>query len=68
MKREGKFSQEVSAGYGREVASALAYLHKRNVIHRDLKPENLLLDGEGKLKLTDFGWAVHAPPPRAHIR
>ncbi len=68
MKREGKFSHEVSASYTREVASALAYLYERNVIHRDLKPENLLLDGEGKLKLTDFGWAVHAPPPRAHIR
>lgn len=36
---------------------ALEYLHQQNVVYRDLKPENLLLDRDGHLKITDFGFA-----------
>jgi serine/threonine protein kinase len=39
------------------VILAFEYMHSENIIYRDLKPENLLLDGDGYLKITDFGFA-----------
>ncbi len=45
--------------YIRQVASALSYLHKRNVMHLDVKPANVLIDGEGNAVLIDFGISKH---------
>src|SRR3990167_7644746 len=44
--------------YFLQTSLAVEYLHINNIIHRDLKPENLLLDENGNIKLTDFGWSV----------
>ena len=43
--------------FATDVARALAYLHARKCIHRDLKGENLLITENGRLKVTDFGFA-----------
>lgn len=40
-----------------QICSGLAYAHKNGVIHRDIKPANLLIDGEGHLRILDFGIA-----------
>lgn len=44
-----------------DLASAIQYMHERNVIHRDIKPENILIDESGSLKIADFGWSCHCP-------
>lgn len=43
--------------YAAEVLLALEYMHSLNIAYRDLKPENLMLDRDGHIKLTDYGFA-----------
>jgi serine/threonine protein kinase len=51
----GEFRESVTCFYTAELVLALAHLHSRGVVYRDLKPENVLLDGDGHVKLADFG-------------
>ncbi|OAF70901.1 hypothetical protein A3Q56_01300 [Intoshia linei] len=64
LKRKKRFCEQLSATYTLQISIALSYLHDNNVIHRDLKPENILLGYHAEIKITDFGWAVHAPSSR----
>ena len=55
MEKRGKIPVEEARLYLAEIALAIDYLHSIGIIYRDLKPENILLDGDGHIKLTDFG-------------
>ncbi|KAF9897456.1 serine/threonine protein kinase, AGC, partial [Lobosporangium transversale] len=57
LRRAGRFSNDMTRFYAAEIVLAIEYLHARDIIYRDLKPENLLLDINGHIKITDFGFA-----------
>ena len=57
LRNKVRFSTDEAQFYLTEIISVLEYLHKQTVVYRDLKPENLLLDSEGHLRFTDFGFA-----------
>jgi serine/threonine protein kinase/beta-lactam-binding protein with PASTA domain len=55
--RNGPTPIPITLDYGRQILSALAFAHRNGVVHRDIKPHNIVVGGDGRLKVTDFGIA-----------
>ena len=57
IRRTGRLPSTEAVAYAIEIARALGVAHARHIVHRDVKPQNVLIDDEGRAKVTDFGIA-----------
>jgi tRNA A-37 threonylcarbamoyl transferase component Bud32 len=55
INRLGALDPQEALAYAIEIARGLTVAHNRKMVHRDIKPQNVLIDAEGRAKLTDFG-------------
>ena len=58
LRRIGRLPGVKAQDVARQLCAGLAAAHERGVLHRDLKPANVMLDGRGRVRITDFGIAV----------
>ncbi len=55
LRRRGRLPPDEAIAMARQLAEALAYCHAHGVVHRHLKPDNVILTGDGRPVLIDFG-------------
>ncbi len=64
LQRKGKLTNEETENIIGQIVSALAYLHKKDIMHRDIKPQNFKIEADGTVKMLDFGIAKSKYTPR----
>jgi hypothetical protein len=60
LRRIGRLPEDKALDIARQLCSGIAAAHERGVLHRDLKPANVMIDGNGQVRITDFGLAAIA--------
>jgi beta-lactam-binding protein with PASTA domain len=57
IREHGPAPPDAAVDVAVQILRAARYAHKRGIVHRDLKPHNVMVDDEGRVKVTDFGIA-----------
>ena len=57
LRNQEKFTVDDTLFYVAEIIIVFEYLHKNKIVYRDLKPENLLINKDGHIVFTNFGFA-----------
>ena len=60
LKRIGRLPTDKGVEIARKLCAGLAAAHAKGVLHRDLKPSNIMIDGDGEVRIVDFGLAASA--------
>src|SRR5438093_4128867 len=58
LRRFGRMPPDKAIQIARQLCAGVAAAHEKGVLHRDLKPANVMLDGNGDVRITDFGIAT----------
>ena len=65
VNEKGRLGYEKAVNYVAQLSDAINYIHQRDILHRDIKPDNVIITGNDKAILIDFGSAREFIPDKA---